>query len=68
MKNFGIIGLGNIAQRVAKGILCSPKANLYALASRNEDNAKAFREKYGAAKAYGSYEEMLRDENLEIRN
>lgn len=66
MKNFGIIGLGSIAQRVAKGILCSPKANLYAVASRNEDNAKAFREKYGAVKAYGSYEAMLRDENVDI--
>lgn len=66
MKNFGIIGPGNIAHRVAKGILCSPNAYLYAVASRNEENAKAFQEKYGAAKAYGSYEAMLRDENVDI--
>lgn len=66
MKNFGIIGLGNIAHRVAKGILCSPKANLYAVASRNEDNAKVFQEKYGAEKAYGSYEALLSDENVDI--
>ena len=32
MVNFGIIGIGNIAHRVAKGILCSEKANLYAAA------------------------------------
>ena len=32
MINFGIIGIGNIAHRVAKGILCSKKANLYAVA------------------------------------
>ena len=42
----GIIGIGNIAHRVAKGILCSPKANLYAVASRNKDNAKEFKEQY----------------------
>ena len=40
MLNFGIIGIGNIAHRVAKGILCSPKANLYAVASRNKEIAK----------------------------
>lgn len=66
MKNFGIIGLGNIAHRVAKGILCSPKADLYAVASRNEKNAKAFQKKYNAKKAYGSYEALLGDENVDI--
>lgn len=66
MINFGIIGIGNIAHRVAKGILCSKKANLYAAASRNIENAETFRKQYGAEKAYGSYEEMLRDPLVDI--
>lgn len=66
MKNFGIIGLGNIAHRVAKGILCSKKANLYAVASRKIENAEKFKEQYKAEKAYGSYEEMLSDGQVEI--
>ncbi len=61
MLNFGIIGIGNIAHRVAKGILCSPKANLYAVTSRSIENAERFKEQYGAEKAYGSYEELLKD-------
>ena len=61
MINFGIIGIGNIAHRVAKGILCSKKANLYAVASRNKDNAEQFQKQYGAEKAYGSYKELLED-------
>ena len=65
MLNFGIIGIGNIAHRVAKGILCSPKANLYAVASRNKENAKEFKEQYGAEKAYGSYEELLNDSEVD---
>lgn len=66
MMNFGIIGIGNIAHRVAKGILCSPKANLYAVASRNKENAKEFKEQYGAEKAYGSYEELLNDSEVDV--
>ena len=61
MINFGILGIGNIAHRVAKGILCSKKANLYAVASRDKDNAERFWQQYGAEKAYGSYKELLED-------
>ena len=66
MKNIGILGLGNIANRVAKGVLSSEKACLYAVASRNIDNAKRFAEKYGASVSYGSYEEMLNDSKVDL--
>lgn len=66
MKNVGIIGLGNIANRVAKGVLCSKKARLYAVASRRLENAKSFADKYGAENYYGSYEEMLKDSNVDL--
>ena len=65
MINFGIIGPGNIAKRAAQGILCSPKANLYAVASRNLEKAKKFQEVYGASVAYGSYEELLADPKVD---
>ncbi len=66
MKNVAILGLGNIANRVAKGIICSKKACLYAVASRNIDNAKAFADKYGVSIYYGNYEEMLKDPNVDL--
>ena len=66
MKNVGILGLGNIANRVAKGVLCSQKANLYAVASRNIDKAKKFADKYGANTYYGNYEEMLKDSSVDL--
>ena len=66
MKNIAILGLGNIANRVAKGVLCSKKSCLYAVASRNLDKAKAFAKKYGAVVSYGSYEEMLKDTNVDL--
>ena len=66
MKNVAILGLGNIANRVAKGVICSPKACLYAVASRNMENAKKFAEKYAASGYYGSYEEMLKDPKVDL--
>lgn len=39
---------------------------LYAVASRSLDRAKDFAAQWGFEKAYGSYEEMLKDEALEL--
>ena len=66
MKNIAILGLGNIANRVAKGVLCSEKACLYAVASRNIETAKSFANKYGSKIYYGSYEEMLNDSKVDL--
>ena len=66
MKNVGIIGLGNIANRVAKGILCSKKACLYAVASRSVEKAKKFADQYGAKTFYGNYEELLQDGKVDL--
>ena len=66
MKNIAILGLGNIANRVAKGVLCSKKSCLYAVASRNIETAKSFADKYNAFNYYGSYEEMLNDSKVDL--
>lgn len=39
---------------------------LYAVASRDYNRAKEFAKKWGVEKAYGSYEEMLEDEDVEL--
>ena len=66
MKNIGIIGLGNIAHRVAKGILASKSANLYAVASRDKEKSLAFAQMYGAEKACEGYEELLEDAQVDM--
>ena len=66
MKNVAILGLGNIAKRVAKGVLCSQNACLYAVASRNLDKAMQFAKEYGATTYYGNYLEMLNDANVDL--
>ena len=62
----GLIGLGTIADRIPKGIICSDNGTLYAVASRSYEKAVTFKEKYQAKKAYGSYEELLNDKEIDL--
>ncbi len=62
---FGIIGLGNIANKFAK-TLNEMNECLYAVASRDINKAKEFGNKYSAKQCYGSYEELYKDPNIDI--
>ncbi|WP_439151770.1 Gfo/Idh/MocA family protein [Winogradskyella sp.] len=63
--NWGIIGAGKIASEFAKDILEVPNSKLSAIASRNPDKAERFAIKYNFKKAYGSYNELVLDDNLD---
>lgn len=63
--NWGIIGLGNIANKFAEDLLTIPDAKLYAVASRSQKKADAFALKYNATKAYDSYEDLAKDSNID---
>ncbi|MFD1614040.1 Gfo/Idh/MocA family protein [Gelatiniphilus marinus] len=63
--NWGIIGLGNIANKFAQDLLTVENAKLYAVASRSKDKANAFAEKYNAIKAYSNYEALAKDSNID---
>lgn len=62
---WGIIGLGSIANKFATDLLTIKDAELYAVASRNQEKANAFAEKYGAKNAYASYEALANDANVD---
>lgn len=62
----GIIGAGNIASVVAATMKVLGEVECYAVASRNLEKAERFAAKYGFERAYGSYEEMIADENVEL--
>jgi predicted dehydrogenase len=68
--NIAILGAGSIARNMAK-TLRGMKARgqdveLYAIAARDLARAEAFKEEEGFVKAYGSYEEMLSDDAVEL--
>ena len=64
--NWGILGCAAIARvRTIPGLLQADNASLYAVASRGSAKAEELQKMFGAEKAYGSYEELLEDKNVE---
>lgn len=66
---FGILGCAEIAKKLSRAITLAPNAALYAVASRSSDKAKAFAAANGfppSAKAYGSYEALLDDPDVDV--
>lgn len=64
--NWAILGCGWIAEIFASDLKTLDNAVLYAGASRNIDKAKRFAKDFGFQKTFGSYEEMLKNENVDI--
>jgi predicted dehydrogenase len=62
---WGIIGTGGIARTYAAGVSASDSGELVAVGSRDEATAKAFAEKNGVPRAYGSYPALLADPDVE---
>ena len=63
---FGLLGCGNIAHRFAQALQLSQYGELYATAARDISRAQAMAEQYGGQKAYGSYQELVQDDQVEI--
>jgi len=62
---WGIIGLGNIANKFAADLLTVDDAQLYAVASRTQEKADTFATKYNATKSYGSYKSLVNDTHID---
>lgn len=63
--NWGIIGLGKIANKFAQDLLKVDHSQLYAVASRNQEKATNFAKIYDAKIAYNSYEALAKDPNID---
>ncbi|WP_167957419.1 Gfo/Idh/MocA family protein [Anaerosporobacter faecicola] len=62
----GILGAGKIAQTMANTINQMKDVEGYAVASREKSKADAFAKKNGFSKAFGSYEELVQDEKVDL--
>lgn len=61
---WAILGPGAIANQFAQA-LKDMGQNAYAVGSRSIERAKEFANRYGIKKAYGNYEELLQDSNID---
>ncbi len=64
--NISILGAGNIAGVMATTLQPLKDVTCYAVAARDKDRAQVFADKFGFAKAYGSYKDMLEDPQVEL--
>ena len=62
----GIIGTGWIAEKAAITLNGLGECQAYAVGSRSIDKAEAFAAKWGIAKAYGSYAELIADADVDL--
>jgi predicted dehydrogenase len=63
---FAVLGCGKIAEEMGYTVSRMPEIEAYACAARDADRARAFAERHGFSKAYGSYDEMLRDPGVDL--
>ena len=62
----GTLGAGGIAATMAKTVAKLGDVENYAIASRELNKAKEFAADYGFTKAYGSYDELLSDPEVDL--
>lgn len=62
----GIVGAGWIAEKAAITLNGLDTCAAYAIASRSQEKAAAFAEKWKMKKAYGSYSELIVDKDVDL--
>lgn len=63
---WGILGTANIArERMIPAMLKANNTQVLAIASRNGDRANEFAKQFNIPRAYGSYDELLKDKDID---
>jgi D-xylose 1-dehydrogenase (NADP+, D-xylono-1,5-lactone-forming) len=62
---FGVLSTANINEKVLGGARASDRVEIVAVASREQDRADAYARANGIPRAYGSYDALLADPQLE---
>ncbi|MDC0768320.1 Gfo/Idh/MocA family protein [Streptomyces sp. HD] len=63
---WGILATGGIAAAFTADLVDLPDADVVAVASRRQDSADAFAERFGIARAYGDWEALAQDEDIDV--
>ncbi len=63
---WGVLSTAQINRLVLPGLRESPESELVAIASRDLARAEAYAREWGIPRAYGSYEELLADPEVEV--
>ncbi|HAA86417.1 MAG TPA: gfo/Idh/MocA family oxidoreductase [Kosmotogaceae bacterium] len=63
---FGVLGISNhFVKRVLFPLKRSETVEIYAVASRSEEKSRSFAAEHGIQKSYGSYDELIEDQEVD---
>ena len=63
---WGILATGGIAAAFTADLVDLPDAEVVAVASRSEDSARAFAERFGIGRAYGDWNALAEDADIDV--
>ncbi|MET9565213.1 MULTISPECIES: Gfo/Idh/MocA family protein [Streptomyces] len=63
---WGVLATGGIAAAFTADLIDLPDAEVVAVASRTEESAKGFAERFGIPRAYGDWESLAADEDVDV--
>src|SRR5215218_4844355 len=63
---WGLLSTANINKALIDPIRAAKRSELVAVASRDEGKATTYAQQYGIPKAYGSYEALLADPDVDV--
>ncbi|MGW0282894.1 Gfo/Idh/MocA family protein [Streptomyces sp. NPDC003236] len=63
---WGILATGGIAAAFAADLVDLPDAEIVAVASRRQESAEAFAERFGVTRAYGDWESLAADPDIDV--
>lgn len=63
---WGVLGTGTVASQFIEDLINVPDAQLWAVGSRTLAKAQAFANTFQAPKVYGSYEELVKDPDIDV--
>ncbi|MFE2097419.1 MULTISPECIES: Gfo/Idh/MocA family protein [unclassified Streptomyces] len=63
---WGILATGGIAASFAADLVDLPDAEIVAVASRSRESARAFAERFGVTRAYGDWESLAADPDIDV--
>lgn len=64
--NWGVLGSGTISNLFIRGLKHVEHANVLAIASRSKEKAQFFAKKHNIAKSYDRYDELIRDDEIDV--
>ncbi|MFF2330291.1 MULTISPECIES: Gfo/Idh/MocA family protein [unclassified Streptomyces] len=63
---WGVLATGGIAATFTEDLRSMPDAEVVAVASRTDASAKAFAERFGIPRAYGSWADLVADDEVDV--